>query len=209
MAARLTKSDVMFLQRVAKNSGLFSGPIDGVMSNALADAEEKMLAEYRAIREEMGELDSRTEKNIASMLPRTQRKAREFMKAAKGFPVTVKIISGTRTYAEQDALFAIGRTIQLSRRKVTNAKGGQSNHNFGIAWDVGLFGADGEYLDGDTREEEKLYAKLGALIKDKVDGLEWGGDWESFVDMPHYQLDVGVTKTADVRDKFESGTLFA
>jgi peptidoglycan L-alanyl-D-glutamate endopeptidase CwlK len=150
----------MFLQRVAKNSGLFSRRIDGVMTDALARAEEKMLAEYRAIREEMGELDPRTEKNIASMLPRTQRKAREFMKAAKGCPVTVRIISGTRTYAEQDAHFAIGRTIQLDHPKVTNARGGESNHNFGIAWDVGLFGAHGEYLDGDTREEDRLYAKL-------------------------------------------------
>src|SRR4051812_6311271 len=124
MSSQLSKTQVMFLQRVAKNSGLFDGPVDGVMTNALAEAEERLLAEYRSIMDEMGEVDPRTERNIASMLPRTQRKAREFMKTAKEFPLTVRIISATRTYAEQDALFAIGRTIQTKKSKVTNARGG-------------------------------------------------------------------------------------
>jgi peptidoglycan LD-endopeptidase CwlK len=207
MNARPTKADVMFRQRIAKNGGVFDGQIDGMMSDALANAEERLLSEYRAIQDEMGELDPRTEKAIGTLLPQAQRKAREFMKAAKDFPVTVKIISGTRTYAEQDALSVTGRG--LPPRRVGIARGGQSSHNFGIAWDVGLFGADGEYFDGDTDREERHYSDLGALIKEKVDGIEWGGDRESFVDMPHYQLDVGGANMAEIRARFESGTLFA
>jgi len=82
---------------------------------------------------------------------------------------------------------------------VTNASAGRSNHNFGIAWDVGLFkGAD--YL-----QQSPLYDVVGALGRDL--GLEWGGDWSSFVDKPHFQLKTGQT-LAQVRQKFESGENF-
>jgi len=43
-----------------------------------------------------------------------------------------------RTYQEQDALYAIGRTVDPAKPKVTNAKGGQSYHNFGLAFDIVL-----------------------------------------------------------------------
>ncbi|MFX6907595.1 M15 family metallopeptidase, partial [Acinetobacter baumannii] len=85
------------------------------------DAEEKFFKKYEAIKKKLGEFDVRTERNIQMMIPEAQVKAREFMNAVKG-PLTYRIISGTRTYDEQNALFA-------KRPKVTNAKGGQSNHN--------------------------------------------------------------------------------
>src|SRR6516225_1148556 len=107
-----------------------------------------------------------------------------------------RIISGTRTYAEQDLLFA-------KKPKVTNAKGGQSNHNFGIAWDLGIF-ENGKYYEGNTKKEDKAYVDTGALVKTKVSGLEWGGDWTTFIDKPHYQLATGKT-VAQVRALFEKG----
>src|SRR6478735_5807766 len=81
--------------------------------------------------------DKRTEGNIATLVPKAQEKARQFMTAI--LPIleekgcTAKIISGTRSYDEQDDLYAKGRTV--AGAKVTNARGGYSNHNFGIAWD--------------------------------------------------------------------------
>ncbi len=60
----------------------------------------------------MAGFDDRTESNIKSLLPAAQVKAREFMTAVSGFGLTCRIISGTRTYAEQDELYKIGRTIQ-------------------------------------------------------------------------------------------------
>jgi peptidoglycan L-alanyl-D-glutamate endopeptidase CwlK len=63
------------------------------------------------------------------------------------------------------------------RPKVTNARGGQSNHNFGIAWDVGIF-ENGKYYASDTQKEDKAYVELGGFIKANVPGLEWGGDWK-------------------------------
>ncbi len=47
-----------------------------------------------------------------------------------------KVISGFRSSKEQDDLYAIGRTASLDRPTVTDARGGQSAHNFGLAVDV-------------------------------------------------------------------------
>jgi peptidoglycan L-alanyl-D-glutamate endopeptidase CwlK len=90
---------------------------------------------------------------------------------------------------------------------VTKAKGGRSNHNFGIAWDIAIFD-NGKYYEGRTKEEEQAYAELGAFIKEKVTGLEWGGDWKGFVDMPHYQLATGKS-VAQVRALLENGKSYA
>jgi len=75
------------------------------------------------------------------------------MNALKQQPLTYRIISGTRTYEQQNQLFK-------KRPKVTNARGGQSNHNFGIAWDVGLF-EEGKYYEGTSKKEDKAYVALG------------------------------------------------
>lgn len=142
--------------------------------------------------------DERTERNIATLIPRAQDAARRFMAAAaeamRPYGVIAKIISGTRSYAEQNALYAKGRTEPGPR--VTNARGGYSNHNFGVAFDVGLFrGAD--YL-----EDSPLYATLGP-IGERFD-LEWGGKWTSFVDEPHYQIKTGLTM-AEMRERVANG----
>jgi hypothetical protein len=95
--------------------------------------------------------------------------------------LTVRITSGNRTWAERNELYAQGRTKPGPR--VTNARGGSSNHNYGIAVDVTIFkGAEPVW-------ESPHYAKLGA-IGQKL-GLEWGGAWQSIKDEPHFQIRVG------------------
>jgi peptidoglycan LD-endopeptidase CwlK len=127
-------------------------------------------------------VDPRSAAAIATLLPAARRAAEALLAAANdgrlGAGIVVKIICGTRTYAEQTALYAQGRTTPGPI--VTDAPAGFSNHNFGIAFDVGIFNG-GVYLD-----ESPLYAKAGAL--GRAQGLEWGGDWTSFTDAPHFQL---------------------
>jgi peptidoglycan L-alanyl-D-glutamate endopeptidase CwlK len=208
MSAKLFETDVKFLQRFLKVAGVYQGPVDGKWSAAVDTAETAFSDQYVAIRTELGTFDNRSESNIVTLLPATQRKARAFLNAAKtDTAFTYRILSGTRTYAEQDALFAIGRTVDLNRRPVTKARGGQSNHNFGIAWDVGIF-KDGHYLTGDTASEDKVYVALGKHIMQAMTGLEWGGNWPSFPDKPHYQLAIGKT-VSQTRVAFEAGTPFA
>ncbi|MBR0907000.1 M15 family metallopeptidase [Bradyrhizobium liaoningense] len=200
MSAPLFRDDVLFYQRVLSVSGFYGGALDGRWTAAVEAADEAFAAEFSSIATELGAFDSRSEGNIRTLVPQTQRAARGFLARAKqltGFDV--KIISGTRTYAEQELLYRKGRGSPGPI--VTNAKGGQSNHNFAIAWDVGIF-KNGRYLTGDTASEAKTYKKLAELARDG--DLEWGGDWTSFRDMPHYQLRLGLT-LGQVKGLFESG----
>jgi peptidoglycan LD-endopeptidase CwlK len=123
-------------------------------------------------------VDPRSEKTIATLEPEVQPIARALVQKAAQNGITVKIISGLRTYAEQDALYAQGRTAPGPR--ITNARGGYSNHNFGIAFDIGVFEGN-KYLP-----ESVKYKAVGVLGMDL--GLEWGGNWKTIVDQPHYQL---------------------
>lgn len=138
--------------------------------------------------------DARTEANIATLCPAAQEKAREFMQECLSAGIPLKIICGTRTYEEQDALYAHGRT--QPGPVITRARGGYSWHNFGIAWDIGIF--DGiRYLD-----ESPLYAKAGEIAEQL--GLEWGGRWQQFPDEPHFQLRLGLT-LAECRARVSAG----
>jgi peptidoglycan LD-endopeptidase CwlK len=128
--------------------------------------------------EAIDEVDPRSEKNIATLLPEVQPVARALVQKAALSGIRIKIISALRTFAEQDELFAQGRT--KPGKKVTNARGGFSNHNFGIAFDVGVFEGN-KFLP-----ESVKYKAAGVLGSDL--GLEWGGNWTTIVDQPHFQL---------------------
>ncbi|KAB2924865.1 MAG: M15 family metallopeptidase [Dechloromonas sp.] len=131
-----------------------------------------------AAQTEAAPADPRSEQCIATLLPEVRPLARGLIEKAAMHGIAIRVISGTRSYAEQDALYAKGRTAP--GEKVTNARGGHSNHNFGIAFDIGIF--EGKRYLGDSPK----YKAVGALGMDL--GLEWGGSWKTIVDQPHYQL---------------------
>ena len=128
------------------------------------------------------EFEERSEKNLATLRPKAQPHFRALLRTLKTYATSkgleAKIISANRAWAEQDALFAKGRTTEGP--KVTNARGGQSNHNYQIAVDIGLFEND-KYLP-----ESVHYKKMGPL--GEALGLEWGGSWKTIKDEPHYQI---------------------
>lgn len=170
--------DVRFWQRLLLFAGFSPGKVDGISGPNTRAAASRWLAEARSIQEELGSFDERSERLIATLLPQAQRAARQWLSLAhaeasqRGYEV--KIICGTRTWAEQDAL-------ARKTPRVTRAKGGQSFHNFGIAWDFGVF--RGKIYYG----EHELYRTLGGLSS-HLKEVEWGGSWKSFVDEPHLQL---------------------
>ncbi|HAI54843.1 MAG TPA: peptidoglycan with LysM domain protein, partial [Acinetobacter nosocomialis] len=105
--------------------------------------------------------------------------------------VQLVIVQDYRTYAQQDALYAKGRTTPGSI--VTRARGGQSNHNFALAVDVFPLWEDGK-LHMDAKSDAKNIQILRKVAPvGKSIGLEWGGDWKSIVDNPHFQLKTGKT----------------
>lgn len=127
-------------------------------------------------------IDARSAQNIATLLEPVQVLAKRLIKECARQGIFIQVTSGTRTYAEQDALFAQGG--------VTKARGGYSNHNFGLAFDVTI----DQFPDPKLQPvwESPLYKKIGAIGKSL--GLSWGGDWTSIVDEPHFELRPGWAK---------------
>lgn len=123
-------------------------------------------------------VDPRSEQAIAGLLPEVRPLARALVHKAAAQGIQIRVLSGFRTYEEQAALYAQGRTAPGPQ--VTKARPGYSNHNFGIAFDVGVF-EGARYLGASPK-----YKAVGALGMDL--GLEWGGSWTSLVDEPHFQL---------------------
>lgn len=100
------------------------------------------------------------------------------------------VIEGHRSYARSDELYAQGRS--KAGPIVTNARGGESAHNFGIAGDLVLDGyMDRAGLQPDYRPAS--YDLLGELCPKH--GLVWGGSWQ-FKDRPHVQMPDFVTGIA-------------
>jgi len=113
------------------------------------------------------------------------------MCAAISPSIMLRFAYTTRTFAEQDALYA-------KVPRVTKAKGGQSYHNYGLAFDI-VFLID---KDGNGSTESASWDVKTDFDKDgesdwievvtiaKRYGFEWGGDWK-FVDNPHFQKTFG------------------
>ena len=102
----------------------------------------------------------------------------------------ITITQTLRTIEEQDSLYAQGRT--KPGNIVTKAKGGYSLHNFGVAFDICPI-VNGKAAWSDN----ELFKKIGE-IGVKI-GLEWGGTWTSFPDLPHFQYLAGYS-LADFRN---------
>lgn len=85
------------------------------------------------------------------------------------------------------------------RPKVTNAKGGQSIHNYGLAFDIVLLYDN----DGDGKFEEASYSMIRDFDKDSIadwkevtdyfksQGWQCGADWKRFKDAPHFEYNFG------------------
>ena len=93
------------------------------------------------------------------------------------------LTDGFRSFERQNHLYALGRTIDDTKR-VTDAKAGESFHNYGLAFDVAFIGPE-------MYSENNPWNDLGRI--GKAHGLEWGGDFsESKRDRPHFQLRYGM-----------------
>ena len=107
-----------------------------------------------------------------------------YNEAVKATPVGVHpiIIQTLRTFEEQDLLYQKGRT--RPGPKVTNAKAGQSEHNYGFAIDFALQ-INGKIVWQVTKDWMTVVNIF------KKHGFEWGGDWKSFKDYPHLEKTFG------------------
>lgn len=122
----------------------------------------------------------------SDMLPLVKRQADQVLVDMEMLGHPMRIVQGYRSIEEQNKLYGQGRTY--AGPIVTNAKGGESYHNFGVACDF-VFRKEG------YNASKELWQTFGAI--GKRHGFEWGGDpdWirAGFVDMPHLEMKLGHT----------------
>jgi peptidoglycan L-alanyl-D-glutamate endopeptidase CwlK len=152
-------------------------------------------------------IDERSAKHILTLLPEVQGAFTAFLLDAKELAakdgLDYKVICGTRSWEEQAALYAKGRTAPGP--KVTNAKPGSSMHNFGLAIDCGVFKGK-VYMDGSTPADAKiadLMHKHASTLCAKHK-LRWGGKFKKLYDAPHFEYDIPYS-LADLRVRRTKG----
>lgn len=196
MSERLFGNDVLFLQRLLSCCGLYPHKLDGDWGPKTDAAVSAFDQQCAAIANNLGTFDARSERNIRSLQVKAQTLCRQSLKKLRGQGLDARVISGTRTYAEQAALYRQGRSEPGPI--VTNATAGRSWHNFGMAWDIGLFDNGGRYV---TAVGPYNSAAKHAMLP----GIEWGGNWKKFKDPPHYQVPETHPTVKAMREHFERG----
>jgi peptidoglycan L-alanyl-D-glutamate endopeptidase CwlK len=118
--------------------------------------------------------------DISKLHPRLQDKVAQLKVLCKEQGLELGIGECYRTVAEQNELYAQGRTKPGAI--VTNGKGSSygSQHQWGIAFDFY------RNIEGKEYSSTKFFEDVAKLAKGI--GLDWGGDWKSFVDRPHLYL---------------------
>ncbi|MBN2664381.1 MAG: M15 family metallopeptidase [Bacteroidales bacterium] len=117
--------------------------------------------------------DKYTNQRITNLHPSIRTDVYRAIQELQRKGINVRIASGYRSFKEQNEIFA-------KVPKVTKAQGGQSYHNYGLAVDVYEI-KSGKLYEGNRKEIAAVFKKFG---------FDWGGDWPTFKDYPHFQKTV-------------------
>ncbi len=139
-------------------------------------------------------IDKVTLERIKLLHPMIQQQTIDFIVSLQEVYPDIRIVQGLRTIEEQDALYNQGRNGN-SGKKVTDAKGGSSYHNFGLAIDIGRITNNQLSYDIDWQKVEEIGNEYG---------FEWGGNWTSIIDKPHFQITFGYT-TKELLQLYKEG----
>lgn len=133
-------------------------------------------------------------RSLSELLPPVKRRAESLIELCHRNGIDLLVTSTYRDAESQNALYAQGRTAP--GRIVTNARGGQSYHNWRVAFDVVPL-RDGKPVWITTGSDGALWQTLGELGESL--GLEWAGRWKRFREFPHFQFTGGLS-LADFAD---------
>ena len=125
-----------------------------------------------------------TSRNLADLHPAVQAKAKAFIAACAKAGIDLLVTATYRDGEAQDALYAMGRTAPGSI--VTNARAGQSFHQYRVALDV-VPVVNGKLIYNDSA----MWGKIGAL--GEAAGLEWAYRWIHNREQAHFQFTGGLT----------------
>lgn len=135
-------------------------------------------------------MDAISEARLAEVMPALAERIRQLAQTLEAENIAIRVVQGLRTWADQDKLYAIGRT--LPGKVVTNAKGGESWHCYGCAVDVAPFD-DGVPDWNASHPAWRRIVEVGVSL-----GLESGVSWH---DLPHFQLSGAFPPTPDQKVK--------
>lgn len=123
-------------------------------------------------------------RSIADLHPMVQPLARAFISACYAQGIDAILTSTYRDIESQDALYAQGRTTP--GKVVTNARGGESFHQYHCAFDFCPL------VNGKPAWDDlALFQKCGE-IGESV-GLEWAGRWVHMKELAHLQFTGGLS----------------
>ena len=124
-------------------------------------------------------------RSLDELIPQAKERVEKFIALCKEHNIDILVTSTYRDAESQNALYAQGRTAP--GKIVTNAKAGDSWHNWRCAVDVVPLVNGKPDWDG----SHPVWAEIGRLGKEA--GLEWAGEWHSFKELAHFQYTGGLT----------------
>ena len=145
--------------------------------------------------------DPYTEERLNTLHPVIRSRAKRFILEMQSRGILLRITSdgGYRTWSEQTELYNIGRIYPPIGQTVTNAKAGESYHNYGLAFDVVPI-VNGK-SDWNT-PHDRLIGEVG-----KKYGFEWGGDFSNRYDWGHLE-EQKFGSVWDLKSKYLAGSNF-
>lgn len=127
-------------------------------------------------------------RSLDDLLPPVRERALAFIAACRAEGIELLVTSTYRSLASQAVLYAQGRT--KPGKRVTNARPGQSFHNWRVAFDVVPL-RNGQPVWGTSGADGLLWQRIGEL--GEAAGLEWAGRWKTFREFAHFQYTGGLT----------------
>jgi len=123
-------------------------------------------------------------RKLEDLHPKVKTMCEQFIASCAKNNIDILITSTYRDAESQNALYAQGRTAP--GKIVTKAKGGQSFHNWRVAFDFCPI------VNGKPNwSDVALYTQCGEIAESI--GLEWAGRWKKFKELAHCQYTYGLT----------------
>jgi hypothetical protein len=151
-------------------------------------------------------LDANSEARLGAVHPVLAARVRQLVFSTEANGVIIGVSAGLRTWAEQDALYAQGRTAPGNI--VTKAQAGYSAHNFGYAVDIEPADPNFPAFHPDWTVIHPSWKNLLSLALSC--GLAEGAQWRTFPDKPHlYLQELPATPTDAMRELYQQGGMQA